>query len=135
MRRPKKRVGRGGGRGKTSGRGEKGQGARAGHRIRPAERDLIARLPKLRGVKHPRLSPRATVLTLDDLESRFKGSEVTRAALVKQGFIARPSDEVKILGGGAVKRALTVQGVPASASAKKAIEAAGGTVVARTANR
>jgi len=44
-----KRVGRGGKRGTTSGRGTKGQRARAGHRIRPAERDLIQRLPKLRG--------------------------------------------------------------------------------------
>ncbi|OIO49751.1 MAG: hypothetical protein AUJ39_00315 [Parcubacteria group bacterium CG1_02_42_13] len=45
----KKRIGRGGKRGTYSGRGTKGQKARAGHRIRPAERDLIQRLPKLRG--------------------------------------------------------------------------------------
>ncbi len=45
-----KRVGRGGKRGTFSGRGTKGQHARAGHRIRPAERDFIQRLPKLRGV-------------------------------------------------------------------------------------
>lgn len=50
--RDKKRVGRGGKRGVTSGRGTKGQRARAGHRIRPAERDLIQRLPKLRGFKN-----------------------------------------------------------------------------------
>lgn len=46
----KKRVGRGGKRGTFSGKGTKGQHARAGHRIRPAERDFIQRLPKLRGV-------------------------------------------------------------------------------------
>ncbi|MCL4405157.1 MAG: hypothetical protein M1361_00055 [Patescibacteria group bacterium] len=46
----KKRVGRGGKRGTFSGRGTKGQRARAGHKIRPAERDFIQRLPKLRGV-------------------------------------------------------------------------------------
>ena len=45
-----KRVRRGGKRGTFSGRGTKGQHARAGHRIRPAERDFIQRLPKLRGV-------------------------------------------------------------------------------------
>jgi ribosomal protein L15 len=45
-----KRVGRGGKRGTFSGKGTKGQHARAGHRIRPAERDFIQRLPKLRGV-------------------------------------------------------------------------------------
>lgn len=44
-----KRIGRGGKRGTTSGRGTKGQKARAGHRIRPAERDLIQQLPKKRG--------------------------------------------------------------------------------------
>lgn len=45
-----KRVGRGGKRGTYSGKGTKGQHSRAGHRIRPAERDFIQRLPKLRGV-------------------------------------------------------------------------------------
>jgi len=45
----KKRVGRGGIRGKTSGRGHKGQNARAGHRVRPEIRDMFKKLPKLRG--------------------------------------------------------------------------------------
>ncbi|MEK9186632.1 MAG: uL15 family ribosomal protein, partial [Patescibacteria group bacterium] len=49
---PKTRVGRGGKRGTTSGRGQKGQKSRSGHRIRPAERDYIQRLPKLRGLKN-----------------------------------------------------------------------------------
>ena len=44
-----KLVGRGGTRGKTSGHGGKGQTARAGHRVRPAMRDIIKKLPKLRG--------------------------------------------------------------------------------------
>jgi large subunit ribosomal protein L15 len=47
--RDKKRIGRGGKRGGYSGRGQKGQKSRAGRRIRPAERDIILRLPKLRG--------------------------------------------------------------------------------------
>ncbi|OGY60161.1 MAG: hypothetical protein A3B23_00070 [Candidatus Colwellbacteria bacterium RIFCSPLOWO2_01_FULL_48_10] len=46
------RIGRGGKRGNTSGRGQKGQKSRAGRRIRPAQRDLIQRMPKLRGVKN-----------------------------------------------------------------------------------
>jgi large subunit ribosomal protein L15 len=46
-----KRIARGGKRGHTSGRGQKGQKSRSGHRIRPAVRDMIQRLPKLRG-KH-----------------------------------------------------------------------------------
>jgi len=48
----KKRVGRGGKRGTYSGRGMKGQKARAGHKIRPAIRDLVQRTPKLRGAKN-----------------------------------------------------------------------------------
>ena len=51
-RKAKKRVGRGGKRGTYSGRGMKGQKARAGRRIRPAMRDLMQRTPKLRGVKN-----------------------------------------------------------------------------------
>ncbi|OGY57237.1 MAG: hypothetical protein A3E61_01280 [Candidatus Colwellbacteria bacterium RIFCSPHIGHO2_12_FULL_43_12] len=47
-----KRVGRGGKRGTTSGHGTKGQKSRSGHKIRPAERDLIQRLPKLRGFRN-----------------------------------------------------------------------------------
>ncbi|MDP3975119.1 MAG: 50S ribosomal protein L15 [Candidatus Jorgensenbacteria bacterium] len=124
----RKRVGRGGAHGKTSGRGEKGQKARAGHRIRPAERDLLQRLPKLRGIKHPRLTPAAAIVTLLDLEKRFKGTEVTRDALTTQGFMVRPTDPVKVLGGGKLIRALRVVNVPVSESAKKAILAAGGTV-------
>lgn len=126
-RQSEKRVGRGGKRGKTSGRGEKGQGARAGHRIRPAERDLIQRLPKLRGIKHSRLSVRAAVVSLGDL-NRVKGSEVTPATLVASGLIQHGKDKVKILGGGSITRALTVKGVLVSESVKKAIEAAGGKV-------
>ena len=57
--RKEKRVGRGGKRGTTSGRGTKGQRARAGHRIRPAERDLIQRLPKLRGFANKPKNKRA----------------------------------------------------------------------------
>lgn len=127
-RQKKKRVGRGGKRGKTAGRGEKGQGARAGHRIRPAERDLIQRLPKLRGIKHPRLTSPAVALTLGDLEKRLKGSEVTRLTLAAQGFILRTKDKVKILSGGKLTKVLHVKGVPMSANAKKAIESAGGKV-------
>ena len=49
-----KRVARGGKRGTTAGRGTKGQKSRSGHRIRPAQRDLLIRIPKLRGY---RISP------------------------------------------------------------------------------
>ena len=127
-----KRVGRGGKRGKTAGRGEKGQKARAGHRIRPAERDLIQRLPKLRGIKHGRRTPSASVITVRDLESRLKGAEVTPAVLAAQGFLVTTRSAAKIVGNGKLSRALTVKGVRVSAGAKKIIEAAGGKVMELT---
>lgn len=127
-RKKQKRVGRGGKRGKTSGRGEKGQKARAGHRIRPAERDLLQRLPKLRGIKHRRLSPPAVAVRIADLAKRFEGNEVTPTTLHLQGFLTYPGERVKIVGGGKLARAFTVKGVPVSANAKRAIEAAGGRV-------
>lgn len=115
---PKPRVGRGGKRGTTSGRGTKGQKARAGHRIRPAERELIQRLPKLRGRKNirPKLKPR--VINVGDLEKIIKGDIIDGKILPK----------TKILGDGEIKKAYQVKNVPISQSAKKKIEAAGGAV-------
>ncbi|MBI2278593.1 MAG: 50S ribosomal protein L15 [Candidatus Brennerbacteria bacterium] len=124
-RKKEKRVGRGGKRGKTAGRGEKGQGARAGHRIRPAERDLIQRIPKLRGMKNRRISNPPSVVKTGDL-TRFEGNEVTRAALAAQGFIPRAGERVKIVRGGRLVRALIIKDIPVSAGAKEAIETAGG---------
>ena len=60
----KKRIGRGGKRGTYSGRGQKGQKSRAGHRIRPAERDLIQRLPKLRGFKFKPLKSKPLIINI-----------------------------------------------------------------------
>ncbi|RMD60235.1 ribosomal protein L15 family protein, partial [Candidatus Parcubacteria bacterium] len=66
-RKKKKRVGRGGKRGTYSGRGMKGQKARAGRKIRPASRDLILRIPKRRGVKNKPLGEKPVVINLADL--------------------------------------------------------------------
>lgn len=99
-----KRVGRGGKRGTTSGRGTKGQKARAGHRIRPAERDILKRIPKLRGYKFKsfRLKPR--VVNFYELERKFKsGDTVSPETLLKTGLIGKIKGrmpEVKILGKG-----------------------------------
>ncbi|MFH1192904.1 MAG: 50S ribosomal protein L15 [Candidatus Jorgensenbacteria bacterium] len=127
-RKKQKRIGRGGKRGTYSGRGQKGQRARSGHRIRPASRDLIQRIPKLRGVKHRRLTERASVINVGEL-SLARANEITMAVLRAEGFIRKSEVEVKILGGGEVKRALTVKGINVSASAKKKIEAAGGKII------
>jgi len=128
LKRKIKRIGRGGGRGTTSGRGQKGQRARAGHRIRPAERDLLMRLPKLRGVKNkPRLLP-ARILNVGDLARFAEGKALNRETLLKKGFIGDRRERVKILGGGELKSAFNVSGIPVSLSAKAKIEKAGGTV-------
>lgn len=116
----KPRVGRGGKRGTTSGKGQKGQKARAGRRIRPAERDFIQRLPKLRGIKNKPTSPKLEVLNVSDLEKYAKDGVVNEQAIGRK---------VKILGDGEIKTSIKVQGLPVSKSAKQKIETAGGKVL------
>lgn len=128
-------VGRGGKRGKTSGRGGKGQTARAGHKIYPQLRDVIRRIPKLRGRgRHGLKSFREKPLPigLSVLIKAFpQGTSITPEKLLEAGLIARRSGKlpaVKILGGSAVGANFTLSGVAASASARAAIEKAGGTI-------
>ena len=124
---PKTRVGRGGKRGTTSGGGQKGQKSRSGHRIRPAERDFIQRLPKLRGFKNKPNTLPAEVINLGRLEAQFKGTLVTPETLLEAGMI-HAGATVKILGDGDLKKKLTFAHVKVSQSAKKKIEAAGGII-------
>lgn len=116
----KPRVGRGGKRGTMSGKGQKGQKSRAGHRIRPAERDLIQRLHKLRGTKNKPHEEGMEILNVGDLAALAKGGVISEKVLGKK---------VKILGDGEIKTAVTVEGLPMSKSAKEKIEKAGGKVV------
>ncbi len=113
------RIGRGGKRGTSSGRGTKGQKSRSGHRIRPAERDLLIRLPKLRGYRNKSIKAKPHTISLDVLEKR-EGTEFSRKNL----------GNTKILGVGEIKKAITVHGLKVSASAKVKIEKAGGKVIA-----
>ncbi|MDO8557376.1 MAG: uL15 family ribosomal protein [Candidatus Jorgensenbacteria bacterium] len=126
--RGRKRIGRGGKRGTYSGRGQKGQGSRAGHRIRPAERDLIMRLPKLRGSKRKIQNVKPIAISVGELERKMKDTNVTKATLLASGLIKEISISIKLLGGGEVRRAFTIKGIRVSESAKKQIEAAGGSV-------
>lgn len=135
------RVGRGGKRGKTSGRGTKGQKARAGRKMRPEMRDRIKKLPKLRGHGKNRartVRPRAAVIpvSLAALEAAFDAkAAVTPALLVEKGLVSRRGGKVppiKVLGTGTLSKPLSVSGVAASASAKEAIERAGGSVLERS---
>lgn len=133
------RVGRGGKRGKTSGRGTKGQNARAGHRKRPEMRDLLKKLPKLRGHgKNRARTVRAKrreyePVNLATLEAAFSaGDTVTPETLYKKGLISGRGGKlayVKILGTGSLSKKLSVSDCEASDAAKSAIEAAGGSVI------
>jgi large subunit ribosomal protein L15 len=134
-----KRIGRGGKRGKTSGRGGKGQTARTGNSGRPEMRDVIKRLPKLRGhgknrsrtVNSERVLP--AVVNIGSLESIFEsGSQVTPATLLACGLTEKRGgkvQQVKLLGTGELTKSLTVSGCTVSASAREKIEKAGGTIV------
>ena len=128
LRYKKTRVGRGGKRGTTSGHGTKGQKSRAGRRIRPAERDFLQRLPKLRGTKNHPKQEKVAVVNLETIEKYIKGSLVNREVLHKAGFLRNPIGTIKILGFGTLTRAITVQKIPVSESAKKKIESAGGKI-------
>ncbi len=139
MRKDGKRIGRGGKRGKTSGKGGKGQTARAGSRPRPEMRDIIKRLPKLRGhgvnrartVNAERVLP--AVVNLSAIEAAFaSGETVTPATLLAKGLIQKEKGKVrkvKILGTGELSKKLTVSGCTYSASVKAKVEQAGGTVM------
>lgn len=128
-----KRVGRGGGRGKTSGRGTKGQKARAGHRIRPDVREQIKKLPKLRGYAMKSIARKVLPVNVGLLEQVFKAGEtVTPETLRERGAVRmqkRILSPVKILGSGELNKKLAVSGCAVSASAREKIEKAGGTIV------
>lgn len=133
-----RRVGRGGKRGKTSGRGGKGQTARAGNKRRPEWRDIIKKIPKRRGYGVNRSStvrPKVTTapLTLETLERNFNAGEVvTIKALVDKGIVRRVSGRIppmKVLSRGEITKKLSiVKGITLSAGAKEKIEKVGGTV-------
>lgn len=131
------RVGRGGKRGKTSGRGTKGQNARAGHKKRPEMRDLIKKLPKRRGHGKNRsrtVRPHAEVVAVNlaALEAAFNaGDAVTPVSLLAKNLVGSRGgyiQSIKILGTGTLTKKLAVTGCAFSESAKTAIEAAGGSI-------
>ncbi len=130
-----RQVGRGGKRGKTSGRGTKGQNARSGRKKRPELRDVIKRIPKLRGRGKNSLKSfvqKLVPVNIGDLNATFEnGAEVTLATLLEKGLTRTSSGKtlgVKILGKGEITKAVTIKGLKVSESAKAAIEKAGGKV-------
>jgi large subunit ribosomal protein L15 len=139
-RRPRKRIGRGegSGTGKTSGRGQKGAGSRAGSKRRAAfeggQMPIHMRMRKLRGPHMKKSMPfemfrtHTQPVNIDALESRFEaGAEVTIELMKANGLATRKGIPVKVLARGELSKALTVHAHGFSAGARERIEAAGGT--------
>jgi large subunit ribosomal protein L15 len=125
----KRRVGRGiGGKGgKTAGRGSKGQGARnkVSPRFEGGQTPIHRRTPKSKGFTNP-FRVEYHVVNLKTLETLDAGAEVTPDTLREHGLVAKRG-LVKVLGQGELTKSLTVRAHGFSASAIRAIEAAGGT--------
>jgi large subunit ribosomal protein L15 len=127
--RPRRRVGRGiaGKGGKTAGRGTKGQHAR--NTVKPGfeggQLPLAQRIPKLKGFHNP-FRVAYVVVNLDTLEN-FVGEVASPVTMEAVGLV-RKGALVKVLGRGEIHRSLRVEVHAVSASARSAIEAAGGQV-------
>ena len=127
----KRRVGRGigSGLGKTAGRGHKGQKSRAGgyHKVgfEGGQMPLQRRLPK-RGFKSAQLQFNAEV-TLADLNG-VDAAEIDMLALKQAGLVGQLAKVVKVIKSGSISKAVKLNGIGATAGAKAAIEAAGGSI-------
>ena len=125
-----KRLGRGigSGLGKTSGKGHKGQWARSGGGVRPGfeggQTPLARRLPK-RGFNN-KFAVKYDIVNLDALNIFEEGTVVTPELLAEMRIVTNKNNGVKVLGNGQLTKKLTVKADKFSASAKAAIEAAGG---------
>lgn len=131
VQRSRKRLGRGhgSGRGKTAGRGTKGQKARGTMRpgFEGGQLPIVKRLPLLRGKGRNLGRYAATVVTLKRLTSLPKNTIVTLEVLVKNGIIHKGTQEVKIIGKHPMSNALTIT-VPISKGASESVVKAGGKV-------
>jgi large subunit ribosomal protein L15 len=137
-RKVRKRIGRGigSGKGKTGGRGGKGQTARSGVRIKGFEggqMPLHRRLPK-RGFRNTMFARKLNEVNLGRIQTAIDagtldaGAKIDAAALVKAGIIRRAKDGVKLLGAGEIRAKVSLAIYGASKSAVAAVEKAGGTV-------
>ena len=137
-RKTRKRIGRGigSGKGKTGGRGGKGQTARSGVRIKGFEggqMPLHRRLPK-RGFKNTKFARKLNEINLGRIQAAIDAgtldaaAKIDAAALVKAGLLRRAKDGVRLLGAGEIKAKVALAVFGASKSAVAAVEKAGGTV-------
>ena len=129
----KKRVGRGGKRGTTSGRGTKGQKARSGRRIRPQLRDILKKIPKKKGYRARVISRRLAVVNLRDIERKFAaGAEVSPKTLVERGLVEKISGkvpEIKILGAGEISKNFIFKNCLFSKKAEEALKKSGSQIL------
>ena len=132
----RKRIGCGesSGHGKTSGKGNKGQMARAGRGIRPGfeggQMPMHRRLPK-KGFNNTAFQDFIEVVNVGELNEAFQdGAVINEAALREVGLVSRKADVIKILGTGDLTVKLTIQGAKCSATAREKIEKAGGSIKA-----
>jgi large subunit ribosomal protein L15 len=132
----KVQVGRGGKRGKTSGRGHKGQNARAGRKLRPEIRDMIKKIPKKRGYgknrskSHNSGNIKSFGINISTLDKNFNAGDVVNVnSLLSKKLVTRVAGKkVTILGGGEVSKKVIINGLMVTDSAKIKIEKAGGIV-------
>lgn len=130
-----KRVGRGygsGSGGHTVGRGQKGQKSRSGHKstigFEGGNVPFFRRMPKYKGFKR-NAKVEAQIVGLEDLEKNFKVNEIVNfKSLREKGLVRVKPLEVKILGNGEIKKAVNIEGIKVSASARSKIEKAGGII-------
>ena len=132
----RKRLGCGesSGKGKTCGKGHKGQMARAGRGIRPGfeggQMPMHRRLPK-KGFNNAKFKEVVEVVNVGELNAAFQdGAVVNEVALREIGLVSRSCDTVKVLGSGEISVKLTIEGAKVSAAAREKIEKAGGSIAA-----
>ena len=127
----KKRIGRGlgSGNGKTSGKGQKGQNSRSGGGVaigfEGGQTPFFKRMPKRGFTNFTRIE--YAIVNVEDLNKFEDGVTVDFAAVKAAGLVKKELDGLKVLGNGKLEKKLTVKAAKFSASAKKAIEEAGGT--------
>ncbi|MFT5179941.1 MAG: large subunit ribosomal protein L15 [Candidatus Paceibacteria bacterium] len=128
-------IGRGGTRGKTSGRGHKGQKQHGGHGIRPEMRDIIKKLPKLRGRgvnSNKSIKSDDAVVTLAVISINFKdGEKVTPKVLARKNLVRKVSGKfptVKVVSTGELDKKIVIEDCKVTGPAKVKIEKAGGQI-------
>lgn len=129
----KKIVGRGGVRGKTSGRGHKGQKQHGGT-PRPEIRDMIKKIPKKRGYRFNSIKKKPLVINVADIEKSFENGDTVNPVTILEKKILKGKKsrvaDIKILGNGDLSKKVTVEHCDVSQAAHDKITAAGGSVQA-----